>query len=128
MEFICVPSALRDLVETQVRAGIVGGSRLLAHSYPRRVTWLALRFRCLRCSCFQQRWPQQHVVPVLLARHPGLCRRRASEGTPAAVRSDPEDGESLGCSGQGAWPQFSSSWPDYWGGDLRCFSCGVGII
>ena len=97
-------------------------------SYPRRVTRLALRSRSLRCSCFQQRWPQQHAVPVLLARHPGHRRRRASEGAPAAVRGDPEDGESLGCSGREAWPQFSSSWPDYLGGDLRRVSAVVGTI
>lgn len=65
---------------------------------------------------------------MLLARHPGLRRRRASEGAPAAVRGDPEDGESLGCSGWGAWPQFSSSWPDYLGGDLRRVSGAVEII
>lgn len=97
-------------------------------SYPRRVTWLALRSRSLRSSCFQQRWPQQHAVPVLLARHPGHSWRRASEGAPAAVRGYPEDGESLGCSGWGAWPQFSSSWPDYLGGDLRRVSGGMGTI
>lgn len=45
-------------------------------------------------SCFQQRWPQQHAVPVLLARHPGHSWRRASEGAPARLsKGYPEDGE-----------------------------------